>query len=458
MSEDIRAKKADLERRETSASEAKAKLAQLSGRARSQADAHERQRSETLVDEARKEVQQRDSELETARTAERAAQVSGRGGKHPDTAGGQSAWQDREGLPPRPDLDTEAGRPTEHFLDHHEVRAGLTELKQVDGLRREKWDSMSEGERVKTLQEAENRLAKVQGRPPEQVHAYKGDPGSYGEYVNPQEAARRKLAGEPNAEPGIHVNSRHLEDPATSLNTVAHEGKHAQHHQMSLGRQAHPDEAKNQGLVRNDTVTYVGHDQDPRGYTVQATERNAGSYGYAVQFGMYPETKKDFESPTQGRAVDPDRYNAANAAMDFGKDYGRTAKMEPMSSRSSGEAARQTQVSASSFPSTRPGPGQRAETWTQDKKGAKTVCPGDGQPGGSLTWEERMEFKANQAIRSAQVQNQTEINKLHDEKIRREAMKGGDERASRNQDMKASLRERASRPAEEPQARARKSG
>ena len=113
---------------------------------------------------------------------------------------------------------------------------GLTEadieyIKGIENLKPENWENLDPGERLETLQELENKLAEIQGRPPAPVFARPLPPGNMG-YFDPTTNS-------------ISIGHEMLYDPSMRLeliDTIAHEGRHAYQHYAVEHPGFHPDE------------------------------------------------------------------------------------------------------------------------------------------------------------------------------------------------------------------------
>jgi hypothetical protein len=156
-----------------------------------------------------------------------------------------------------------------------QIRHGVEALSQMETLRPEVWEKLSWEQRLATLQEVENRLAEVEGRPQVEIVA-----AALGPYMNGLYNFRQ-----------IQLNGEHLcrHDVAHLVETVAHEGRHAYQHYVLWFPWMHPDPADVQSWRLN---TQPGNYLTPLqyGYELyrnQPIEADAWAFGTAIREGLY---------------------------------------------------------------------------------------------------------------------------------------------------------------------------
>ena len=166
--------------------------------------------------------------------------------------------------------------------DHRHVRDAVRELNEIPALRTEnekRWAALSETERIGVLQEAENRLATSQGRPPQTVYGFR-QPGA-------TESITYGELGERNGKFGIHINTHTYaaSNRAEMVNTLVHEGRHAyQDHAVTMqGFHGNTKEVKS--WAWNYPSRY--HHSGAR-YYAQPNERDAYTFANEVTSQLYP--------------------------------------------------------------------------------------------------------------------------------------------------------------------------
>lgn len=151
-----------------------------------------------------------------------------------------------------------------------QVQGASDALRDMPELRPEVWQGLNDGQRLEALQNVENRMAEIQGRPPVEVRAEKMDPQVEGYYSRGDRI--------------IRVNADHLRrnDNGEVLDTIVHEGRHAyQHYAVET-----PGFHANQSEV--DAWEYNMHNYrrpeiyGQRAYERQAIEADARSYAERV--------------------------------------------------------------------------------------------------------------------------------------------------------------------------------
>jgi hypothetical protein len=95
-----------------------------------------------------------------------------------------------------------------------QIEGAIGALQEVEGLQPEVWEQLDATERLNVLQDTENRMAEIQGRPPVAINAEPMESGVYGGYIR----------GE-----GITISEEHLmsDDTHEITDTIVHEGRHA---------------------------------------------------------------------------------------------------------------------------------------------------------------------------------------------------------------------------------------
>lgn len=95
-----------------------------------------------------------------------------------------------------------------------QIQSAADSLSQIESLRPETWHQLDGAERLAVLQDVENRMASVQGRPAVPIRMQAMPPGVYGGYARGQ---------------GITLSEEHLasNDIRELVDSVVHEGRHA---------------------------------------------------------------------------------------------------------------------------------------------------------------------------------------------------------------------------------------
>jgi hypothetical protein len=179
---------------------------------------------------------------------------------------------------------------------------------------------MFDVDRRDVLQEAEDRLARIQGRPAERVYLYEGPTNEIGEYISEDKATAEKRRG-------IYVNteSEAWKDPKTHLrrassspvlHSVVHEGRHAyQHHAIKERPRAakadliafHTDEKETLRWEENQQNLKDPDRDGFEAYHEQIVEVDADEYADAVVARLDPE----FDIERYG--VRSERYHHINS-------------------------------------------------------------------------------------------------------------------------------------------------
>jgi hypothetical protein len=156
-----------------------------------------------------------------------------------------------------------------------QISDGIEALNQIPEIHSDRWEQLhEEQERLSALQDVEDRMANIQGRPRVSIESVPMPENMFGGWD-----------GE-----SIKVNRDHLmgEQPVMeNVDTIIHEGRHAyQDYAIS-----HPEIISDPGVVE----TWSDNMQDykdiqtygPEIYQDQPVERDAWSYATAIQQGVY---------------------------------------------------------------------------------------------------------------------------------------------------------------------------
>ncbi len=157
-----------------------------------------------------------------------------------------------------------------------EVAEGAVALAGVEGLAPRTWEHLTDTERTEVLQEAERRLAAIEGRPAAPIVVQEMAPGLNG-YFEPATGV-------------LHINQALVSDPndlAKTVDTVAHEGRHAyQHHVVD-----HPAADTDAGELAAWTVNFGNYlDAEHYGYELyrhQPVEEDAWAFGDGIRDALY---------------------------------------------------------------------------------------------------------------------------------------------------------------------------
>ena len=172
------------------------------------------------------------------------------------------------------DMGTEESVTDAQVLTELQMEEAIGSLQQVEGLQPEVWGQLDETERLQVLQDVENRMAAIQGRPPVSIKAEPMEPGVYGGYVR----------GE-----GIILGQEHLtsDDIHEITDTIVHEGRHAyQDYAVQT-----PDFLADVELVElwrdnwNNYLTAEEYGQEL--YALQPIEADAWEYGARIADALF---------------------------------------------------------------------------------------------------------------------------------------------------------------------------
>jgi hypothetical protein len=155
-----------------------------------------------------------------------------------------------------------------------QIETAIGTLREVGSLQPEFWERLDADERVSALQEVEDRIAEVQGRPPNTISVEMMAPGVYGGYSS----------GE-----GIVLSEEHVlgDDVHEVLETVAHEGRHAYQDYVIN----HPGTLSDTELVEtwrdnwDNYLTVEEYGQEI--YASQPLESDAWEYGARIADAVY---------------------------------------------------------------------------------------------------------------------------------------------------------------------------
>ncbi len=158
-----------------------------------------------------------------------------------------------------------------------QVSRGIETLQQVDGLKPDVWEKLSLNERLEVLQEVENGMAEVQGRPAAKVITRKK--GGFGAYSVKSNT--------------IFINEKFLarNDIAEQVDVTIHEGRHAYQRYAIIHPGFHANESEvlewkdnlKDGCKNFRTIQLHGF----RAYRTQPVEYDAWSYAYTFRQILY---------------------------------------------------------------------------------------------------------------------------------------------------------------------------
>ena len=149
-------------------------------------------------------------------------------------------------------------------------------MSQYDDIQPDTWRDLNETERLQSLQNIENTMAGIQGRPNLDVLHHEMPRGSFGYFD-----------GE-----ALHINTEALntDDVAENVDTVIHEGRHAyqQHAVDHPGFHDDPDEVA--AWANNEGENYLSAEMyGQEAYLEQPVEADAWSYASQIRQGIYEE-------------------------------------------------------------------------------------------------------------------------------------------------------------------------
>jgi len=153
----------------------------------------------------------------------------------------------------------------------------VEELRMVEGINPVDWKDMSEYERLEILQDVEERVARVQGRPPAHVATYAATPGEFG-YYNPD-----------TNEINISSNSLKNDDVKEVVDTLIHEGRHAYQHYAVEHPDIHSDRQEVAAWAINlQKDHYLSADRYGQElYQTQPVEKDAWRYAQTIINEIY---------------------------------------------------------------------------------------------------------------------------------------------------------------------------
>lgn len=145
-------------------------------------------------------------------------------------------------------------------------------------LKTENWNDLQKEERLTVLQEMENLMAELQGRPPVKVIVMPPDSDSCG-YFNGEEIAvsPKYFDNETTGIPGIDQNTSW-----DALDTIIHEGRHA----WQLYMMKEFPEAASPDVIMSMLMNEGAYQQNDIFYDMQTVEIDARKYALAVLSGM----------------------------------------------------------------------------------------------------------------------------------------------------------------------------
>lgn len=160
-----------------------------------------------------------------------------------------------------------------------QVHQGIESLRPIEALRPEVWERLTVQERTAALQFVEYQLADREGRPAAQVMVDITAPPN----LNGQYDSRTNI---------IHLNQDRVTDShgvIKSVDTIAHEGRHAYQHFCVAHPGFHPDAVQVQNWAYNFSPGQYRTCQDygPFLYLHQPVEADAFAFGDAIRNGLY---------------------------------------------------------------------------------------------------------------------------------------------------------------------------
>lgn len=164
----------------------------------------------------------------------------------------------------------------EHELDTElQISDAVERLAGMDNLRPEQWQALDANQRLSVLQDVENTMSGIQGRPAVTIEAASMESNTFGGF-DPTTG-------------GIVINAEHLVGdlpPTEHLDTIIHEGRHAfQHYAI-----AHPDAVADSAVVSawaENMTNYLSPDQYGQElYAQQPIEADAFAYAGRIINGL----------------------------------------------------------------------------------------------------------------------------------------------------------------------------
>ncbi|HNR95919.1 MAG TPA: WXG100 family type VII secretion target [Anaerolineae bacterium] len=162
--------------------------------------------------------------------------------------------------------------------DRDQVETAMAGLKDLQGLKPDKWSKLTGEERLQVLQTVENKLAEAQGRPAVTIELADLDANQRGEFSDNEK---------------IRINKDHLSsgDLHSVLDTVGHEGRHA--YQWWVVQNKGVEEEEQRFKEWSDNVAdgnYLRAEEVGfRRYRLQPVEYDAFRYGDLVADKLAPQ-------------------------------------------------------------------------------------------------------------------------------------------------------------------------
>jgi hypothetical protein len=156
----------------------------------------------------------------------------------------------------------EVAKPTDQ-----QVQEAAESLRNIPELRPEAWQRLDDSHRLQVMQEVEQRMAAIQGRPLVRVVAEPMERGVCGGYRQGDKT--------------IHISQEHLRsnNAREVLDTVVHEGRHAYQHYAITHPGFHPDQAQVRAWAENlRPGHYIRGGRVPGAYMRQPVEADAWVY------------------------------------------------------------------------------------------------------------------------------------------------------------------------------------
>lgn len=159
--------------------------------------------------------------------------------------------------------------------DAQQVKEATNRLMAIDEIKPETWQELEDPERLDTLQQVENEMAGVQGRPSVEVVADEMSRGSFGYFDGAS----------------IHVGAEALQDEnvAENVDTIVHEGRHA-YQQYAVDHPGfHSDHEQVQAWDENFDNYLTAEMYGQEAYQNQPVEADAWNYASQIRQAVYGE-------------------------------------------------------------------------------------------------------------------------------------------------------------------------
>jgi len=158
-----------------------------------------------------------------------------------------------------------------------QVAEGIERLSQIDEIKQDNWRDATEEERLQGLQQTENTMAEIQGRPPVEIVSEHLPRGIYGFFDDNQ----------------IHINTEALQssDIAQAVDTIAHEGRHAYQVYAINNPRFHSNSTEVDSWRENRENYLNAEIYGQELYQNQPVEADAWSYGTAIRQGIYGDSE-----------------------------------------------------------------------------------------------------------------------------------------------------------------------